>query len=25
VVAILGYTVWMATKRYAIPAGAEGR
>jgi len=25
VVAILGYTVWMATKRYAIPAGATGR
>jgi uncharacterized membrane protein len=25
VVAILGYSVWMATKRYAIPAGAEGR
>jgi hypothetical protein len=25
VVAILGYTVWMATKRYAIPAGAAGR
>ena len=24
-VAILGYTVWMATKRYAIPAGAAGR
>jgi len=25
VVAMLGYTVWMATKRYAIPAGAAGR
>src|SRR5664280_612640 len=24
-VAILGYTVWMATKRYAIPAAAAGR